>query len=35
MGGEIFSTATLFIFLVPLGLFMGAALLKIQGADKE
>lgn len=35
MGGEIFNTAILFIFVVPLGLFMGAALLKIQGADKE
>lgn len=35
MGGEIFNTAILFIFVVPLGLFLGAAMLKLQGADKE
>jgi hypothetical protein len=35
MGGEIFNTAILFSLVIPLGLFLGAALLKIQGADKE
>ncbi len=35
MGGEIFRTAAVFFFIIPLGLFLGAALLKIQGADKE
>ncbi len=32
MGGEIFGTAALFIVLIPVGLALGAVLLKIQGA---
>ncbi|NJR68965.1 MAG: cytochrome b6-f complex subunit 7 [Synechococcales cyanobacterium CRU_2_2] len=35
MGGEIFRTAAVFFFIIPLGLFLGAALLKIQGVEKE
>ncbi len=35
MGGEILRTIILFTVIVPLGLFLGAAMLKIQGADKE
>jgi cytochrome b6-f complex subunit 7 len=32
MGGEIFGTAALFFVLIPVGLALGAVLLKIQGA---
>ena len=35
MGGEIFGTAALFFFIIPIGLAMGAALLKIQGVEKD
>ena len=35
MGGEIFGTAALFFFMIPLGLALGAVLLKIQGVEKE
>ncbi len=35
MGGEIFGTAAVFWIIIPIGLFLGAALLKIQGVEKE
>ncbi|ABB58456.1 cytochrome b6-f complex subunit PetM [Synechococcus elongatus] len=34
MAGEIFGTAFLFIVLVPVGLALGAFLLKVQGVQK-
>ncbi len=35
MGGEILRIMILFTVVIPLGLFLGAAMLKIQGADKD
>ena len=35
MGGEIFGTAALFFIVIPVGLAMGAVLLKIQGVEKD